>query len=466
MKRLKSISYLLIFSLCLGLFVFFPDYPVQGEEAPLDEPMDEVAEEIAGELTDEVSDEISDKELEEISKPVLGPLIADEELNALVFDVPRPEEAWPSLDEISAAAYIVADADTGEIILEHNGGEIAYPASMTKIMTALVVIEHPEYEPDRPIYFSNVSCAMPAPESSTAGYVPGEIAPTISLLYVMMTRSANEVANALAENYGGTIANFVDLMNQKAKELGCENTNFLDPCGFGYVDHHTTGEDMVKIIRHAMSHDLFRALVSCKFYSAPPTNIHKMSGWSNNFNGNYLLLFQDAGYQSPWLRSIDGIKTGHTDLAGDCLASAATTHDGRHLIAVIFNALYVGNNYNSYVGSNIMSRTLLEEGAKRIGSPRKDDAEELADSDYAWPILRERSGETIPEETLPLPSYTLAPRVQEVAEQDVDSSKIEIKKMTLALLIIFLSLFFVVSLILVYRAFQERKRKKRSRRRL
>ena len=398
----------------------------------------------------------------------------DQEWSEMVSDVPRPVDAWPSMDQISCAAYIVADGDTGEILLGENTDAIAYPASMTKIMTALVILEHPDYDPAKPIYFSELACAMPAAESTTAGFMPGEICPTISCLYAMMMKSANEVANALAENYGGTIDNFVALMNQKALDLGCENTYFLDPCGFGYVDHHTTCEDMVKIIRRAMSHPLFQSLVGTKLYSLPPTNFHPMSGWSNIVNGNYLVTYSEGGWASPWLASIDGVKAGLTDIAGDCLATAATTYDGRHLIAVLFNAAYTGEYPNSYVGSSIMSHTLLEEGAKAMGAPRKDQLADYAPGTYPWPTMADpllgakaaaAAQETLALPSEPLPSFTVvAPESPALDQQLLAENEIVIGRLPLLLIFAGFSLFLILTLILTYQLLHEKKQNRIRRR--
>ncbi|MDO5016496.1 MAG: hypothetical protein Q4E09_05775 [Eubacteriales bacterium] len=380
------------------------------------------------------------------------------DFSGLLEDVPRPEDAWPTLEEVGASSYIVIDADTGDVLLDYNSTAEAYPASMTKIMTALVVLEHPDFAPDRPVYFSERACAMPAAESATAGMQPGEIAPTISCLYMMMVQSANEIANALAENYGGSIEGFVDLMNQKAEELGCEHTNFLDPCGFGYVDHHTTAQDLAKITRYAMQLPLFQSLVSCKYYSMPPTNLHPMSAWSNHFNGNYLVVFQDSGYQSPWLKSIDGVKRGDTDIAGHCLASAATTYDGRHIIAILFDGVFLGQAPN-YVGVIALSRTLLEEGAKRMGAPRQENVVRQEDAYYAWPSMRdpylaEQVVEETTQETFVIPTWP------EPAEAAVGEDEIVVNRLQLTLLIAFLAIFIFLVLVLTYRLIVKRRQEK------
>lgn len=479
-KRLAKFP-LLVSCLVLLSLVWGPSFPlswqVGAEEAPPEtlpigeaavaeadpqEPALPLDEDLAGEDPEEEG-EGEDRRSEETTRLEFS----DQEWSEMVSDVPRPVEAWPSLDQIACAAYIVADGDTGEILLGENTDAIAYPASMTKIMTALVILEHPDYDPAKPIYFSDLACAMPAPESTTAGFMPGEICPTISCLYAMIMRSANDVANALAENYGGTIDDFVVLMNQKAQELGCENTNFLDPCGFGYVDHHTTCEDMVKIIRRAMSHSLFQSLVSNKLYSLPPTNLHPMSGWSNIVNGNFLVTYSDGGWGSPWLASFDGIKAGMTDIAGDCLATAATTYDGRHLIAVIFDAAYTGEYPNSYVGSAIMSHTLLEEGAKAMGAPRKDEAAAYEPGTYPWPTMADpllgakaaaaaQENPLLPSE--PLPSFTVIPPEPPLADQQtVAENEIVVGRLPLFLIFLGFSVCLTLTLILAYQLHHKKK---------
>lgn len=364
---------------------------------------------------------------------------------------------WPLLEDVRASAYIVVDADTGEQILGQNVEGEVYPASMTKILTALVVLSSEDYDPLKPVRFSEIACQMPAAESATAGFVPGEEASTLVCLYAMMTRSANEVANALAETYGGSIEGFVALMNEKAKELGCTGSHFVDPCGFGYVDHHTTAQDMVKITKAAMAYPLFQDLVTTKHYSLPATNKHPMAAWGHLFNSNYLMLFYDAGYQSPYLLSIDGVKTGNTDLAGDCLTAAATTHDGRHLISVIFKAGYAGAYPNSFVGPALLSRTLLEEAAKMVGSPAVEG--ELAAEKNPWATIPGVTEERVTEQTEePTALFT---RTAAPSTAPLPSEKTEIKKSHLATLIVGLGLALLFLMLAAYALFFDERRKLR-----
>lgn len=314
---------------------------------------------------------------------------------------------WPSLEQIGSRAYLVIDADTGEEILSHNPDGPAYPASMTKVLTAITVLEHPDYSPDRLIHFSERAVAMPSPESSTAGFVEGEECPTIVALYAMLIRSANEVANALAENYGGSLEGFMELANAKAQEIGCENTHFVDPAGFGLEDHVTTARDMAKLVAHALKNDVFRDIVTTKCLILPATNIHVFNGWFTVFNGNGLMMGQDAGYQSKYLKSIDGVKTGTTDIAGYCLSSAATTYDDRHLICVIFNAHLQNSDYEYFVNPSTFSYVLLQEAAMRLGCP--EGSPDYSDKDYRMQWSATPPGsftETTETETVPTEAPT------------------------------------------------------------
>lgn len=369
-----------------------------------------------------------------------------------------PEDGWPDLQEIAARAYLVADLDSGETIMEYEADSEAYPASMTKIMTALVVLESEDYSPDKMVYFSENACAMPAPESSTAGFVPGEEAPTLDCLYAMMTRSANEVANAIADTYGPGRQAFVDKMNEKAESLGCTHTHFVDPCGFGGYDHYTTAKDLLLICQRAMKIPLFRDLVATRVFSIPATAEHPMNGWSNIINNNYLVAYSDSAFSSPWLKSIDGIKNGRTDIAGDCLTAAATTWDGRHLISILFDAQYLGSYGGHFIGSAIMSHTLLVEGAKAIGAPRKDQSASGQSRIREEEELQAPATESSTAAIATGPLYTLV--MASVPEISENPDEILMSKWTLATLLFCLSIFLLISLLALYRLYEIRKKKR------
>ncbi|NLJ70333.1 MAG: D-alanyl-D-alanine carboxypeptidase [Clostridiaceae bacterium] len=292
----------------------------------------------------------------------------------------REKHVYPTLDQVAASNYIVADLETEEVILGYREDEIAYPASMTKIMTALTVIESPDFDLNKPVVFSEYAVALPSPVSARAGFVAGEETTTENALYLMMVLSANECARALAETYGGTEENFANMMNELAASIGCENTHLVDAAGFGLEDHHFTPRDLVKIIKRAMTHDIFRKLVTTRAYASEPTSYNPYTAWTMAINSNYLMLQGDFNLSSEYLHTFDGVKTGNTDIAGNCLSATVHTYDGRHLCGIIFNGS-LADRPGEFFSVSVLLRTLLEEGAKAADCPTEKEAYQfLADN--------------------------------------------------------------------------------------
>ncbi len=305
-----------------------------------------------------------------------------------------PQRQFPQLEEIDCLAYIVTDLDTGEVLLEQGETDmIAYPASMTKVLTAITVLECPDFALDKPVTFSEHALDLPAPESVRSGYELGMEITTDEALHLLMVASANDCARALAETYGGTEENFVVMMNAKAEEIGADFSHMVDAAGFGLEDHFFTPRDLAKIIQYSMKNEIFRELVSTKEYIA---SYHLPGANSGIFqNSNKLLLQGDRELASTYLHTYDGVKTGTTDLAGYCLSATVHTYDGRHLCGIIFN----GSLANSSAVPNIavLLRTVLEEAARKENCPEKADAVRfLAEN----PSLFNRVREVIFENTL------------------------------------------------------------------
>ncbi|HHT25345.1 MAG TPA: D-alanyl-D-alanine carboxypeptidase [Clostridiaceae bacterium] len=292
----------------------------------------------------------------------------------------RENHVYPNLAQVAASNYIVADLETEEVLLGHRVDDVAYPASMTKIMTALTVIESPDFDLNKPVVFSEYAVALPSPVSARAGFLAGEETTTENALYLMMVQSANECARALAETYGGTEANFADMMNELAASIGCENTHLVDAAGFGLDDHHFTPRDLVKIIKRAMTHDIFRKLVTTRAYASEPSSYHPYTAWNMVVNSNYLMLQGDLNLSSEYLHTFDGVKTGNTDIAGNCLSATVHTYDGRHLCGIIFNGS-LADSPGEFFSVSVLLRTLLEEGAKKAECPTEKEAYQfLADN--------------------------------------------------------------------------------------
>ena len=250
--------------------------------------------------------------------------------------------AVPKLS-VEAKAALLVDGDTGEILYEYNADEKLYPASLTKVMTALLVFEAVEsgvLTMDQKITAPAAAFVGLSSAGSTANIKTDEVLTVEELLACMLINSANEAAAILACAVGGTIADFVSRMNARAAELGCDNTHFANPTGLHDPDHYTTAWDLYRITQAALKYDQFMVICDSKSWEIPETNLN---GPRTLHSTNYLISNCRAlGYLYS---GADGIKTGHTSQAGNCLISTAR-RDGQHLFGVILGA----NKYTYFEG--------------------------------------------------------------------------------------------------------------------
>ena len=179
---------------------------------------------------------------------------------------------WPKCPSIKAKGALVMDLATGTVLVAKNESKKWYPASTTKIMTAMLAIEHAE-SLDEEVEFTKEAIDAADRGSSSIGMTPGEKLPLRECLYGLMLASANEVANALAIHTAGSLDEFADMMNEKAKELGCTNTHFRNPSGLYEKDHYTTPADLAKIARAAIKIDTFRDIASTRKHVIQETNL-------------------------------------------------------------------------------------------------------------------------------------------------------------------------------------------------
>ncbi len=246
-------------------------------------------------------------------------------LPAAALDDPQP----------NCGAAIVVDGDYGDVLYSFHGYDKMYPASITKVMTSLLVMEalsDGRLALDQPITASSSAVVLPE-GSSTQGIKAGEVLTVEQLLYCDLVASANEACNILAETVGGSITEFVAMMNAKAQELGMTGTHFVNPNGLHDEDHYTTAYDITLMARAAMEYSTFRTIVSTTKYTVPATNLSQQRVLHTT---NYLLSSAIIpGY--TYSKAI-GIKTGSTTPAGQCLASAAVDTDGRTFYCVVLGA--------------------------------------------------------------------------------------------------------------------------------
>ena len=271
-------------------------------------------------------------------------------LLALLLTQLWPVTAYAVEDiQLDAKAALLVDGATGTVLLDQDAHTKQYPASITKVMTALLVfeaIDRGELRLSDSITASANSVAGLPDDASTADIVAGETLTVEQLLYCLLVVSANEVSNILAEAVSGSVTAFVALMNQRAQELGCENTHFVNTSGLPDNEHYTTAWDIYLFTREAMKYDEFMTIVNTKAYDVPATN---KSEARELHSTNYLISnWRATGYLYS---GAQGIKTGSTDAAGYCLVSSAVRTD-RQLISVVLGARLMTDSDGSYkVGS-------------------------------------------------------------------------------------------------------------------
>ena len=262
---------------------------------------------------------------------------------ALALGLLSPAALAASTDEmhILGTAALLVDADHDEVLFSQNGYDKRYPASITKVMTGLLVIEainRGELSADQVITASSTFSQGLSIYGSSQNIKAGEQMTVKDLLYCMLVASANEACNILAEAVAGSQSAFVERMNQRAAELGCTGTHFVNAHGLHDDNHYTTAYDIYLMVREGMKHELFRTITSTDEYWVPATNLSEQRHF---FSTNYLLSAKKIpGYTYS---KATGVKTGSTDEAGHCLVSAAEDGD-RHLIAVVMGAENIMEN--------------------------------------------------------------------------------------------------------------------------
>ncbi len=253
-------------------------------------------------------------------------------------------------------SYLLADFDTGEILLANKPDERIYPASTTKILTALILIEQ------RPDLSEKIQVGAEVnrfgPDASLMHLAQYEEISYKDLLYGMMLVSGNDAAAAVAVSLGGSIEGFADMMNQKAQELGMTGSHFTNPHGLHDEDHYTTTADLSKLAIAAMQNPVFAECVATKEYTTSPTN--KAPQGHALVTTNRLISPKEQYAEFNYAPAI-GIKTGATNAAQGCLVAAARK-DGRTLIAVLMGDSTWGSNGDKYVSRWTDAVKLFEYG--------------------------------------------------------------------------------------------------------
>ncbi|WP_325199951.1 D-alanyl-D-alanine carboxypeptidase family protein [Oscillibacter sp.] len=234
---------------------------------------------------------------------------------------------------VEAKAALLVDRKTGAVLYAMNERDELYPASLTKIMTCLLVLEAVDegrLKLNQEVTATPTALEGLAEDGSTAGIEAGEVLTVEELLYCLMVVSANEAGAILAEKISGSVESFVDRMNAKATELGCENTHFMNPHGYHDSQHYTTAWDLYLITKAALEHPMFMTVCDAASHVVPATN---MSDERVLNNTNFLIRSGREYYNAD----VHGVKTGSHSMAGNCLVTTAQ-HASMDLLCVILGA--------------------------------------------------------------------------------------------------------------------------------
>lgn len=263
-----------------------------------------------------------------IRKKLLGLLMGAVTVLQLGAPAVQAAEYWPEEIGVNSPSAILLEANTGTILYDKNSKEKLYPASITKIMTTMIALEHADL--DEIVTFSDAS--IDNTEGSGIARDYGEQMSMEECLYAIMLESANECAYAVAEHVAGSIEVFAEMMNAKAAELGCVNTNFVNPHGLHDNNHYTCSYDMALIAKAAYENETFRIITGTKARMIPPTNKHAEETPLQNHN-KLLHRYQKGNYVYEYCT---GGKTGYTTVANATLVTYAEK-DGMILVCVVMN---------------------------------------------------------------------------------------------------------------------------------
>ncbi len=318
MKKQKFLALLLAFLLLLQLL------PLQA----FAEEGDETASEESAESTDEDTEDTADAEAEE-------------------------EDGIPAPPELDCKGAILIELNSGSTIYEYNADDRLYPASLTKVMTCLLALEKGDLSEEITVDGS-VLKGLDA-DASIAGLSPGDRLSLEDLLYCVMVPSANDASLVVADHIGGSVDAFVDMMNAKAKELGCTNTHFVNPDGLHDEDHYSSPRDLSIITKAALENDMFRTICGTAVYEL--TSEHTTAE-PVIYTTNYFLdtIISPKYY---WEKA-SGVKTGHTTPAGRCLITLVEENGYSYLSVVLGAATTYDENNEAVFGSFTQSRRLIE----------------------------------------------------------------------------------------------------------
>lgn len=260
--------------------------------------------------------------------------------------------------DVNSPSVILFNVNTGKILYEKNAHEKKYPASTTKMMTAILTLENSNLTDTTTV--SSTATVLP-PNYISAHLQVGEVITIDDLLHLLLIISANDAANVLAEHVAGSVSNFATMMNDKAKEMGCLNTHFVNANGAHNVNHYSTAYDLCLIANYAMKNETFRKLVSTASYTVPATNKYQERKLTNT-NALLQQVNEETNTKNIYYyKYAIGIKTGYTSEAKNCLVAAASNGGTEFISVVLGSALNeVDNNSERFADSKKLLETALD----------------------------------------------------------------------------------------------------------
>lgn len=254
---------------------------------------------------------------------------------------------------VNSTYAILEDFETGTLLYDKNINEKLFPASTTKILTAIIAIENCDL--NKIVTAKAETLRKLPPYSSNAHILPDEKMTMKELLECLLVVSGNDSALVIAEEISGSIPSFVELMNKKVKEIGCENTHFTNPHGYHDENHYTTAKDMMKILRYGMKYKEFRELMEIKQIEIPATNKNDKRIYQNT--NRMFFKPEEIGRLAHYYEFNKGGKTGFTNEAQRTFVGYAEK-DGRTLLVGVFHV----KDINGQDGKFIDTENLYEYG--------------------------------------------------------------------------------------------------------
>lgn len=246
-----------------------------------------------------------------------------------------------NMDEAEAAALFSLSGKN--VLYAKNVHETLYPASLTKVMTALVALKHGSLDQ---VLTATASVNITESGAQLCGLKAGDTMTLDQALRILLMYSANDVAMLIAEGIGGSVDNFVQMMNDEARSLGATNTNFVNPHGLTDVNHYTTAYDLYLIFNEAVKYETFNEIIRMNSYQ---TTFFDKNGKAKEFNKTTTNLFVRGDYTAPSNVNVIGGKTGTTSAAGHCLVLLSRDENGAPYISVILRSASTAGLYEEMI---------------------------------------------------------------------------------------------------------------------